>query len=61
MPTILRVGPYRLYFFSHDAGEPAHVHVDRDNKSAKFWLGPARLARNVDFSRPELRRSEGLV
>ena len=30
-------------------GEPPHVHVDRDEKSAKFWLNPA-LACNFGFS-----------
>ena len=29
---------------------PPHVHVDRDRKSAKFWLAPIGLARNVRFS-----------
>jgi hypothetical protein len=31
------VGPYRLYFHSHEPNEPPHVHVDRDDQSAKFW------------------------
>jgi len=30
MPTVLRKGPYRVYFFSHDMTEPPHVHVDRE-------------------------------
>ncbi len=38
MPTILRAGPYRFYFYSHEPNEPAHIHVDRDDCSAKFWL-----------------------
>jgi hypothetical protein len=29
-PAVLRSGPYRFYFVSHDLHEPAHVHVDRD-------------------------------
>ena len=61
MPTILRKGPYRVYFFSHDAIEPPHVHVDRDEKSAKFWLVPVSLARNLGFSSVELRRIESLL
>ncbi|HKI37036.1 MAG TPA: DUF4160 domain-containing protein [Gemmataceae bacterium] len=35
MPTILRNGPYRFYFYSHEPNEPPHVHVDRDDLSAK--------------------------
>jgi len=36
MPTVLRSGPYRFYFYSHEPNEPPHVHVDRDDQSAKF-------------------------
>ena len=38
MPTVLRTGPYRFYFYSHEPNEPPHVHIDRDDLSAKFWL-----------------------
>jgi hypothetical protein len=54
MPTVLRLGPYRFYFYSHEPNEPPHVHVDRGSESAKFWLEPASLARNVGFSAKEL-------
>ena len=56
MPTILRDGPYRLYFYSHEPNEPPHVHVDRDSASAKFWLEPVELAKNLGFSPVELAR-----
>ena len=56
MPTILRAGPYRFYFYSHEPNEPAQIHVDRDDCSAKIWLGEARLARNHGFSSRELNR-----
>ena len=36
MPTVLRSGPYRFYFYSHEPNEPVHVH--RDELSAKYWL-----------------------
>ncbi len=61
MPTIMRSGPYRLYFYSHEPNEPAHVHVDRDAASAKVWLEPVALARNVGFRPPELRTVIDLV
>ena len=60
-PTILREGPYRVYFVSHDLKEPPHVHVDRDNLSAKFWLDPVALARNVGFAPHELREIDRLL
>jgi hypothetical protein len=37
------------------------VHVDRDDLSAKFWLGPVALARNLGFDAAELRKVERLV
>jgi len=54
MPTVLRSGPYRFYFYSHEPNEPPHIHVDRDGLSAKFWLNPVALARNFGFSAREL-------
>lgn len=48
MPTALLIGPYRFYFYSYDCGEPRHMHVDRENMSAKFWLDPdVSLAGNL--------------
>lgn len=61
VPTILRHGPYRFYFYSHDSAEPPHVHVDRDACSAKFWLEPVRLAGNLSFRSHELRHLERIV
>ena len=59
MPTALRSGPYRFYFYSYDCGEPQHMHIDRENKSAKFWLVPdILLAENHGYSRKELRDIE---
>ncbi len=61
MPTALRSGPYRVYFFSHEPNEPPHVHVDRDDPSAKFWLQPVALARNFGFAAHELRGIRDLI
>ena len=61
MPTVLRSGPYRFYFYSSDRDEPLHVHVSREANEAKFWLEPVRLAWSRGFSASELRRIEGIV
>jgi hypothetical protein len=61
MPTILRSGPYRVYFYSHEPNEPPHVHIDRDDLSAKFWLDPVSVARNFGFSARELRIVERII
>ncbi len=62
MPTALRHGPYRVYFYSYDCGEPRHMHVDRENRSAKFRLDPdVLLEANHGFGRKELREIERLL
>lgn len=61
MPTVSRVGPYRLYFYAADGTEPPHIHVQRDSEMAKFWLTPTELAWNRGFRPPELRRLRGMI
>ena len=61
MPTILRIGPYRFYFYSNEQGEPAHIHIQREQMLAKFWLKPVMLASSTRFSPQELRKLEALV
>jgi hypothetical protein len=61
MPTVLRSGPYRLYFYSHEPNEPPHIHVDRGEASCKFWLTPIALASNLGFRPKELRTIETIV
>jgi hypothetical protein len=61
MPTVLRSGPYRFYFYSHEPNEAPHIHVDRDDLSAKFWLDPVQLARNFGFRAHELREIQSIV
>ena len=61
MPTILRSGPYRIYFYSHVPNEPPHVDIDRDKASCKAWLAPVALASSLGFSARELREIERFV
>lgn len=61
MPTVLRLGPYRFYFYSQDGGEPPQIHVERDDDRAKFWLDPVRLQTSGGMRRAELARVETLV
>ncbi len=50
-----------MYFHVHEPNEPPHVHVDRDDQSAKFWLTPLALARNLGFSAIELRKIQRML
>lgn len=58
MPTVLKVGPYRFFFYSNESGEPAHIHIHREKMLAKFWLKPVALARSTRFAPRELRKLE---
>jgi hypothetical protein len=61
MPTVLRAGPFRLFFYAGDGGEPPHVHIERDECEAKFWLDPVRLERSHGFARKDINRIRKLV
>ncbi len=61
MPTVKFIGPYRFFFYSGDRDEPPHIHVERDNHTAKFWLHPIRLQNSGRFKRKELNRIQKLV
>jgi hypothetical protein len=60
-PTVLRRGPYRFLFFASDRNEPAHIHIAREGKAAKFWLAPVREEYNYGFGATEMNRIERLV
>jgi len=61
MPTVLRVGKYRFFFFSGEGNEPAHIHVDSGDDYAKFWLDPVQAVRSVGYSANELNRLRKIV
>jgi hypothetical protein len=54
VPTILRWGPYRAFFYSNERGEPPHIHVRAGDREAKFWLHDLNLAINAGFPPHEL-------
>jgi hypothetical protein len=56
VPNIKNIGPYRFFFASSDRGEPPHVHVEYDNRVAKFWLDPVELAKSGRLSEHQLRQ-----
>jgi hypothetical protein len=54
MPTILRWGPYRAFFYSNERDEPPHVHVRAGDREAKFWLHDLSVATNAGFPAHEI-------
>jgi hypothetical protein len=61
MPTVLRINGYRIGFFSADGDEPLHVQVSKGGGTAKFWLEPIALSRNLGFAKPDLNEIERLL
>lgn len=61
MPTIVRVGPYRFFFYSSDRVEPVHVHIESGDNIAKVWLDPIRLCNSGGFNRSDIRRILSII
>jgi hypothetical protein len=61
MPTVLKIGPYRFYFFSREESR-VHIHVSCPDGEAKFWLEPElELATHYKLSSVQLKQIETLV
>jgi hypothetical protein len=61
MPTVLRIRGYRFFFFSNEGSEPIHIHVDKADSYAKFWLEPIRIAIDFGFSSKEIRDIKSII
>ncbi|MBS0575761.1 MAG: DUF4160 domain-containing protein [Proteobacteria bacterium] len=60
-PTILRQGPFRLFFFSREETR-IHVHVAHPQGEAKFWLTPTvTLATSIGLSERQLSDAAAIV
>jgi hypothetical protein len=38
MPTILFIYGWKFFFYSNESHEPIHIHVQKGDAEAKFWL-----------------------
>ncbi|KAA8384042.1 DUF4160 domain-containing protein [Acetobacter tropicalis] len=61
MPTVLRIGGYRFFFYSMEGNEPPHIHIEAGENVAKYWLDPVALAMNDGFRSHELTRLRMMV
>lgn len=58
MPTIFTINGYRFYFYSNEGNpvEPCHIHVQKGNGLAKYWIEPRiSLCDSINFSKSELK------
>jgi hypothetical protein len=61
VPEIFRYHGYRFFFFSCEAEEPIHVHIESAEKYAKFWLDPILLAESHGYLSRQLREIRELI
>lgn len=54
MPTVLRIGAFRFYFFSHEPNEPPHIYIDRGDATIKIWLDPVEVTKSRGFRAYEI-------
>lgn len=60
-PTVVRDGPFRLFFFSREETR-IHVHVAHPEGEAKFWLTPTvHLASSTGLSPKETTEAQVVV
>jgi hypothetical protein len=58
MPTVFRLRGFRFFFYSNEGSprEKVHIHVEKGDAEAKFWLEPeVRLAYNDGYDARTLR------
>ncbi len=61
VPTVLRIDGFEFYFYSHEGNEPPHIHIDKGDGTAKFWLSPVRLEYSTGLKKQEQRKAKRLV
>jgi len=61
MPTVLRVGQFRFFFYSEEGLEPPHVHIESAERRAKFWLVPIEEKWNDGFRSGEMKEIERII
>ncbi|CAM3325154.1 DUF4160 domain-containing protein [Aequorivita lipolytica] len=60
MPTIFNQKGYRFFFYSNEH-LPIHIHIEKDNKTAKFEILPTLLIKSKKFNASEIKEVRNLV
>jgi hypothetical protein len=64
MPVVFRSRGFKFFFYSNEGAprEPVHIHVEKAEDEAKFWLFPeVSVAYNDGYDARTLRDLIGLV
>ena len=49
MPTVLRTKGYRFFFYINDH-DPPHIHIEKEQSTAKFTLKNVELVKSRRFN-----------
>ena len=60
MPSVLIIFGYRFFFYSNEH-DPKHIHIEKNNKTAKFNLEPIELVKNSKFTASELKEIRNII
>jgi hypothetical protein len=55
MPTVFKIKGYRFFFFSNENQEPVHIHIEKADNYAKFWIDPVFVTANFGFTSKQLK------
>ena len=65
MPTVLQLHGWRFFFYADEGSEPLHIHCEKAEKEAKFWLDRKTRAITVayayNFSPRDLRETRRVI
>ena len=60
MPTILRAKGYRFFFYVNDHS-PMHIHIEKGDGTAKFYLSPPEFVKSRRLKASEIVEIRKLV
>ena len=65
MPTIIFLFGWRIFFYADEGNEPLHVHCQKAEMEAKFWLDSDTRAITVVFAHKmkpkDMREVRGII
>ncbi|MEM1216851.1 MAG: DUF4160 domain-containing protein [Bacteroidota bacterium] len=61
MPTILRLLGFRFFFYSDEGNEPPHVHIEKGEGEAKYWLDPLEEEFTRNFKASDKRKIKKIL
>jgi hypothetical protein len=58
---IRMINGYRFFFFSNEGNEARHIHFEKGDGAAKYWLDDIEEVYNFDFSPKERKQIKTII